>query len=422
MKQYYLAIALLFAFAACTTDDYENGESGGNKNNPEELTVTGDAFDITDNSAKFTGYANLPFELGDAEVGIMYDKSHSFENAKLIVPSEFDDNNMFTVTATSLEASTKYYYRSFVQNGRVKKYGAVKSFTTLAQRVTSITLDKTSLSLEIGAEATLSVASVQPDNANDKSYTWSSSDNAIASVDNSGKVTAKAKGKATIIATANDGNGVSDSCSVDVCRIDIPQAVDMGTVVNGKNIKWASFNIGASSPEEYGLYYAWGETEPKSDYSWATYKFRTSGDSYDNVKFSKYNTKSSYAPVDNQTILDPEDDVAQVRLGGHWRMPTDAEWTELREQCTWTLVTNYNGSGINGRQVTATNGNSIFFPIAGVRGATGLYHAGSEGFCWSSSLYTEDPIDARVAFFRSGGFGPGHGGRCLGLSVRPVSE
>ena len=289
------------------------------------------------------------------------------------------------------------------------------------QYVTSISLDKSSLLLEIGAEANLSVTSILPDNANDKTYTWSSSDSAIASVDNSGKVTAKAKGKATIKATANDGSGVFVSCSVEVCRIDVPQAVDMGTVVDGKNIKWASFNIGASSPEEYGLYYAWGETAPKENYSASSYKW------YNEYSTTKYNTGSSssgvvYGIVDNKTVLEPVDDVASVKLGGKWRIPTDAEWTELRTKCTWTWKTNYNGSGINGRLVTASNGNSIFLPAAGIREDTSLYNAGSCGGYWSSSLFTDLSYYAWYVYFGSDGVS-GYGlDRYYGQSVRPVTE
>ena len=290
---------------------------------------------------------------------------------------------------------------------------------TVAQWVTSISLGTTSLSLAIGAEATLSVTSVLPDNANDKTYSWSSSDSSIASVDNSGKVTARANGNATIKATANDGSGVFASCSVEIDRIYVPQAVDMGTVVNGKNIKWASFNIGASSPEEYGLYYAWGETEPKSNYIWDTYKWC-------NVLYNtltKYNTNSSYGNVDNKTVLESSDDVASVKLGGKWRMPTDAEWTELQTKCTWTWTTNYNGTGVKGRIVTATNGNSIFLPAAGYRGNTIPVNAGSYGYYWSSSLDTGNPNYVWYVNFSSGYVLRDHDlYRYYGYSVRPVLE
>ncbi len=288
---------------------------------------------------------------------------------------------------------------------------------TVAQWVTSISFDKTSITLNEGQEQTLT-ATVNPSNAADKSLNWTSSDTAVATVNAEGMVTARAKGNATIKATANDGSGVSASCSVDVYRIDVPQAVDMGTVVNGKNITWALFNIGASSPEEYGLYYAWGETEPKENYSWSTYKFGASSSG----PFSKYNTKESYGTVDNKTVLDPEDDVAHVKLGGNWRMPTDAEWTELRTKCTWTWTTNYNGTGVTGRIVTATNGNSIFLPAAGNRSDTRLYDAGSLGIYWSSSRNTDDPGYAWDVYFNFGNVYRFSDYRCYGLSVRPVSE
>lgn len=207
-------------------------------------------------------------------------------------------------------------------------------------------------------------------------------------------------------------------------------AVDLGIVMtrtDGTTYKlyWVQSNLGenglCANPEDYGDYYAWGETETKSDdYSWSTYKFRTSGYNWDT--FSKYNTNSSFGPVDNKTVLDPEDDVAHVKLGGNWRMPTDEEWTELKTKCTWTWVRNYNGTGINGRLVTATNGNSIFLPAAGDRTGTDLYNAGSNGYYWSSSLYTDDPIGARYVYFNSDNVRRYSSLRFCGQSVRPVSE
>ena len=181
---------------------------------------------------------------------------------------------------------------------------------------------------------------------------------------------------------------------------------------------WGTTNIGASKPEDYGDYYAWGETEPKERYSWSTYKFGTDTSG----PFFKYNTISSYGSVDNKTVLEPEDDVAHVKLGEKWRMPTDAEWTELRTKCTWTWVTNYNGSGINGRLVKATNGNSIFLPAAGCWIVTSLYGAGSEGCYWSSSLHPDYPCDARLVDFYSDNVYRSFYFRYAGHSVRPVSE
>ena len=429
MKKYLFALAALSLLFACTP---ENNNNGGAKNNEDELTITGEALNVTAYSATLTGYANLPFELGDAKVGIMYDKQQSFEDARKVVATGLDGNNKFTVSVTGLEPSTTYYYKSYVQNGMAVKYGSVKSFVTVTQRVTSISLDKTSLSLVIGAEATLYVTSVLPDNANDKTYSWSSSDSTIASVDNSGKITAKANGKATIKATANDGSGVFASCSVIV----LVEKVDMGIKTSdGKTLYWSTRNLCESgfvnSPEDCD-YYAWGETAPyyssqspltwkngkSAGYNWSTYKWYNGSDN----TLTKYNTKSSYGNVDNKTVLESSDDVASVKLGGRWRMPTDAEWTELRTKCTWTWTENYNGTGVAGEIVTAPNGNSIFLPAAGGRGGTSRYNAGSDGYYWSSSLDAGNPYGAWYVYFDSDNVHRYRGDRCSGLSVRPVTE
>ena len=94
--------------------------------------------------------------------------------------------------------------------------------------------------------------------------------------------------------------------------------------------KWATCNVGATAPEEYGDYFAWGETEPKTTYNWDTYKWCNGSED----TFTKYNTKSSYGTVDNKTQLELADDAARANWGGQWRMPTDAEWTELCKNCT----------------------------------------------------------------------------------------
>ncbi len=152
-------------------------------------------------------------------------------------------------------------------------------------------------------------------------------------------------------------------------------------------------------------------------YNWFSYKWCNG--SYDTL--TKYNTNISYGTVDNKTVLEADDDVAHVKLGGSWRMPTDAEWTELRNNCTWTWT---KLNGVNGYKVTSKkNGASIFLPAAGNRYDTNLYSVGSYGYYWSSSLYTGSPhLAYYVNFFsdnvyRSYGF---H--RYYGFSVRPVSE
>ena len=123
--------------------------------------------------------------------------------------------------------------------------------------------------------------------------------------------------------------------------------------------------------------------------------------------------------MDNKTVLDPEDDAAHVNWGDSWRMPTLDEWEELFNNCTWTWTTQY---GVNGRKVTGPNGKSIFLPAAGYRYDTYLFDAGSLGWYWSSSLYTDRPLDAWYVNFISVIVGKSYSYRYSGFSVRPVSE
>ncbi len=189
--------------------------------------------------------------------------------------------------------------------------------------------------------------------------------------------------------------------------------VDLGLP---SGLKWATCNVGATTPETYGDYFAWGETEPKTTYDWITYKWCNDSENTQ----TKYCTNGSYGTVDNKTVLELADDAARANWGGKWRMPTDAEWTELRENCTWTRTTL---NGINGYEVKSkTNSNSIFLPAAGFRIDEDLFEAGSYGVYWSSSLYTDGPSDAGYVFFYSNDVSWTYYGRFCGQSVRPVVD
>ncbi len=183
----------------------------------------------------------------------------------------------------------------------------------------------------------------------------------------------------------------------------------------GLSVKWATCNVGANSPEEYGDYFAWGETLPKYSYDWDRYNY-----CYCN-NLTKYctNKKFGYKKfVDNKITLLLSDDAARYNWGGSWRMPTDAELTELRENCIWTWT---NQNGLEGYKVTSKkNGNSIFLPAAGCRSDSSLNGAGSYGFYWSSSLSTDNPDNAWYVAFHSGEVRWTNYNRYLGLSVRPV--
>ena len=187
--------------------------------------------------------------------------------------------------------------------------------------------------------------------------------------------------------------------------------VDLGLP---SGLLWATCNVGANSPEDYGDYFAWGEIQPKSSYNWDTYKW-CEGD-YDTQ--TKYCADSDDGTVDNKTILELSDDAASASWGGDWRMPTKEDHDELRTECTWTWTTQ---KGVNGYKVTSkTNGNSIFLPAAGYRSNSDLYDAGSYGNYWGSSLYADSSSRAYVLYFHSSSVHWYYGNRYYGLFVRPV--
>lgn len=168
----------------------------------------------------------------------------------------------------------------------------------------------------------------------------------------------------------------------------------------GLSVKWATCNVGALLPEDYGDYFAWGETTTKSTYT-------------------KDNCKTYYYKLDN-IACNVSYDAAHANWGGSWRMPTKAEMQELMDKCTWTWTSQ---GGHNGYKVTSkTNGNSIFLPAAGCCHGTSLYYTGEIGSLWSS---TPDefgmPIAYGIYFFNSGRSIDWYD-RFSGRSIRPVSD
>ena len=208
--------------------------------------------------------------------------------------------------------------------------------------------------------------------------------------------------------------------------------VDLGLP---SGLKWATMNVGAKAPEEAGLYFGWGDSEGYTSntndgriFIMANDKWMTEGQT-SFIYLRKYTLADDVTSAlwyqdgefvgDNKTVLDSEDDAAFVNWGGNWRMPTDAEWTELRENCTWTWTTQ---NGVNGYRVSGSNSNSIFLPAAGYRYNTGLDHAGVVGCYWSSSLTDNDSGYARQLVFESWYVKGEKRARYYGNSVRPVCQ
>ena len=261
------------------------------------------------------------FNHGTTSGSISLTGSHR-ERYVMLVPTGATEAQSLTFTGSSesgtgdvpgLQAN-KFY-------GKTDAIAVTLTATTIP--VTSVSLDKTKLSLEVGANETLT-ATVNPTNATNKSVTWSSSAESVATVAD-GTVTAVAAGTATITVTTVDGNYTA-TCTVNVNSTH--EYVDLGLP---SGLLWATCNIGADSPEKPGDFFAWGETEPKSmTSSWSTYKW-CDGSS---TTLTKYNTDPNCGIVDNKTILDLDDDAAHVNWGGKWRMPTRDEMQELYANTT----------------------------------------------------------------------------------------
>lgn len=197
---------------------------------------------------------------------------------------------------------------------------------------------------------------------------------------------------------------------------DTPEAheyVDLGLP---SGTLWATCNVGAEKPEEYGDYFAWGETQSKEKYSWATYRYYDTANSI----VTKYCTDSSKGTVDNKTELEMGDDAATVNWGVEWQMPSFDQFRELINSeyttTTWTTL-----NGVKGRMIVSkSNGNRIFLPAAGYRSDASLDGAGTYGYYWSRSLNAVDPLGGHRLYFNSGNINAGWNDRYYGRSVRPV--
>lgn len=193
-------------------------------------------------------------------------------------------------------------------------------------------------------------------------------------------------------------------------------------------LKWASCNLGATKPCEYGDYYQWGSTTPNTDTvcDWEHTPFHEGSSS--TTVWTKYNTKASYGTVDNKTVLDPEDDAAYVATNGKAHIPTQAQFQELIDNTTseWVNCTylgpDHSDHNVMGRKFTASNGNSIFIPASGGRLGSSFFSIGSFVGLWSSSLFTDYPIGACDLDFTSDLCYVNGYDRYGGLAVRPVSK
>ena len=314
-------------------------------------------------------------------------------------------------------------------------------------KVAYIELGNAELQLNTGASERISCYTYSSlGNSLTADVNWSSTDPSVATVSNDGTVTAVKAGTCKVVASIGS---ISRMCDVIVTTQVSPISASgsnngYGYVDLGLSVKWAICNIGADNPEDYGDYFAWGETEPyyadgysqsnnpvwkdgkSNGYSWSSYKY-ANGSSGALTKYCTDSSKGYNGFVDNKTVLDLEDDAAHVNWGGNWRMPTQEEMEELRGKCSWSWTTL---NGVVGYLVTSRvagyENSSIFFPAAGSRSGTYLSDVGTKGKYWSNTFgrYYSDESIYGCNFEMSSGFSYSHSNygtiRYYGMSIRPV--
>lgn len=428
--------------------------------------TTKDASEITETTALLNGAVSvsskddLPKECGFIISDTSIDsnsnsKDYLLLNSRVSVSNVSTDGSFsFTYGVFSegnrlpfyLTPDTQYYYAAYVLVGGRTIFGEVKSFRTLECTASVNTMDATDItdySAVLNGEFLFN-DSIDAVHIRRLRFYYSSTASSLNDlISNGNRVEASLRGgyfSCTIsgipadreiyyVASSEIRIGYNFETKVfgdikSFTLADVPELVDLGL-----SVKWRSRNVGADAPEEYGDYFAWGETETKTEFELSNYKWYDGPATGVISGFTKYVVHSHLGTLDNKTTLDPEDDVAHVKLGGNWRMPTKAEWSELWANCTSSWVNNYRGKS-NGRLFTAANGNSIFIPAAGAHGAHDLRGgnrepaAGALAYYWSSSLDSSNELFAKYMFFGVGASESDYYQvlRKDGLSVRPVCD
>ena len=317
----------------------------------------------------------------------------------------------FTSNITRLADGTTYYVRAYATNSKGTAYGEERSFTTIEGTLPNVSTNAVSSITSNSAVCGGNVTEAGNTPVTSRGVCWSTSPNPTINDNKTNNGTGTGTGSFTsnitgltdnttyyvrAYATNSKGTAYGEEKSfTTLLSINGHDYVDLGLP---SGLKWATCNIGATTPEDYGNYYAWGETTTKASY-----------DQSNSVTYGQQISDFS----GNVTY-----DAARANWGSTWRMPTKAEMEELRNNCTWTWTTQ---NGVNGMRVTGPNGNSIFLPAA-VYCLGSLRYGGVYGYYWSSTPYESGTNDAYRLYFGSGHHDVHYYYRYYGHTVRPVSD
>lgn len=404
-------------FAGCTPPEIDT---------KVQSVTTNYVSDITNSGVTFSGTVSTD-DYDNVTCGIIYGTlpSLSDKNGKKV---ETTSNGYFSLNVSGLKSNTTYYYRAYAVDNEFYTYGDEYSFDT-NEGIYVTTNYATSIT---DSEAYI-YGTVYNSNYNYVTcgiiYGTSSSLSATEGT----MVSTSAYGEYYVYLYGLDANttyyyrayAIVDDEYVygETYSFSTEQGsatVTSGDVIDlGLSVKWASCNVGASYPEGYGYYYAWGETDTKYEYSWSSYDWCYNSNSYNLTKYCSNSIYSYYSTVDNKTTLDLEDDAAYSYKGDGWRMPTSEEFNELLYWCTWEWTSL---NGVYGYKVTGPNGNSIFLPAAGYRSDWSTYSTGSLGYYYTSSLNTSNNPTAHNLFFNQYESFMTYESRCYGFSVRAVKD
>ena len=357
--------------------------------------------------------------------------------AKTLTANNLADK-AFSYRDENLMMNARYSYVAYVKLDDILYKGETKTFTTASIQA-SLTAE--SFDVQCKSATIFGTLTVQSEGSFSKSAVlyYSSSESTLEGLKSNGTSKTLSLDEDGLYVAALSSLSYSTSYNfVVVAKVDDVEFVSAignfstltppsGSVELGLSVLWASCNLGASKPTEFGGYYQWAGTTDVSDkglsLNWDNCPYHTGSDYKSGWK--KYNTKSSYGTVDNKTVLDSMDDAASVALGSKWRIPTEEEWSELfnTDNCswTWTTIDGVDGYKVQSKKPGYTN-NWIFLPAAGYRNGYYLRDVGSDGRYWLSSLMTGGPYLAYNMYFDSTRSTGDISDRFLGFSVRPVSE